>query len=76
MVELETCPTCKEPYSKPPTRRARFCSNGFHCCRDCVWDWQVEGGFAKGQRVEMCDYCKEWERKAQEEWERRHDAQP
>jgi hypothetical protein len=33
----EFCPTCDEPYYVPPTFRAMICSNGFHCCRDCIW---------------------------------------
>lgn len=57
-ISAEVCSTCKEPYSKPSTPRAMFCSNSFHCCRDCVWDWQVEGGFSKGQLVKMCPECK------------------
>lgn len=31
------CATCDEPYTEPPTARAMICSNGFHCCRQCMW---------------------------------------
>ena len=31
------CTTCGEPYTKIPTERANYCSNSFHCCRECVW---------------------------------------
>jgi hypothetical protein len=41
------CDTCGEPYSKTPTFRALICSNGFHCCRDCVW--------REGRREKLCD---------------------
>lgn len=34
---FNNCTTCGEPYTKIPTERANSCSNGFHCCRDCVW---------------------------------------
>lgn len=35
---LPQCPTCGEPYDKhQPTMRARLCSSGYHCCRDCTW---------------------------------------
>lgn len=66
-----TCSTCKEPYTKPPTTRASFCSNSFHCCRDCVWDWQIDGGFAKGKRVTLCGPCEAQERRWKEEWDQR-----
>ncbi len=41
-----TCSTCGELYTKVPTWRASICSNGFHCCRDCVW--------VGGQRLQPC----------------------
>lgn len=55
---MQKCTTCKEPYSKPPTLRAQFCSNSFHCCRDCVWDQQVDGTMVKSRLVKMCPECK------------------
>ena len=41
----ELCPTCKAAYSRETT----FCSNGFHCCRDCTW--------LDGQRTTKCQAC-------------------
>lgn len=43
----EFCPTCKEPYSQVPTKRASYCSNGFHCCRNCIWK--------NGKVIQRCD---------------------
>jgi len=43
------CVTCAEPYSNPCTPLAMLCSNGFHCCRECVWD--------NGKRTTLCDVC-------------------
>lgn len=33
----ESCPTCGESYTDPPTSRALICSSAFHCCRACTW---------------------------------------
>lgn len=56
----EVCPTCKEPYVKISVAegliRGAFCSNGFHCCRDCTWE--------NGRRLFICHECLEWERQA------------
>lgn len=53
----ETCTTCDEPYSNPPTFRARFCSNPFHCCRECEWTVVREDGFEKSQLTKQCETC-------------------
>lgn len=45
----ELCPTCRRPYVKPSERTRCFCSNGFHCCRECV---RVEG-----KLVRLCHDC-------------------
>jgi hypothetical protein len=44
----EVCSTCNKPYRK---NEVSFCSNGFHCCRDCTWE--------EGQIVGRCFTC--WE---------------
>ena len=56
MSTEETCYTCDEPYSQPPTWRAAICSNPFHCCRDCTWEQGKEGGFVTLKLTERCDY--------------------
>ena len=40
------CPTCGKPYEPGVTT---LCSNGFHCCRDCVWQ--------DGKRLLICAEC-------------------
>ena len=42
------CSTCGIPYSKVPVFQAAICSNGFHCCRDCVWE--------NGRRTTICEF--------------------
>lgn len=51
------CSTCNGSYPDDNM----LCSNSFHCCRDCVWDWQVESLFTKGQVVEHCEAHKKRE---------------
>ena len=47
------CTTCGELYEMPiPLKsRAQFCSNGFHCCRECTW--------VDGSRTEYCELHKD-----------------
>lgn len=61
-MEEELCRTCKEPYRKVKdnSSRAMFCSSSFHCCRDCKWSWEDEGGFSAGKIIEVCVGCKEY----------------
>lgn len=40
------CPTCREPYSQPPSARALICGNAFHRCHDCGWQ--------EGRRTARC----------------------
>lgn len=42
----ELCTTCGEPYG---TEIGHFCSNGFHCCRDCI--------HYLGKTIYYCDHC-------------------
>lgn len=60
MTHPEKCSTCGEPYTKLSTAdglpRGAFCSNGFHCCRDCTW--------VDGRRTFLCAPCVEWENQA------------
>lgn len=46
VVSADVCSTCGELYKK---NEISGCSNGFHCCRDCVWD--------NGVITDMCEDC-------------------
>ena len=49
----DECSTCHKSYDKYDPMC--FCSNGFHCCRNCEW--------SEGRVVKSCEYCKErWDR--------------
>ena len=56
----EQCSTCGKPYQKPHYDLVQFCSNGFHCCRDCTW--------VDGRRTVICGPCEALERRWKEEW--------
>lgn len=54
------CTTCGEEYRKEMT----FCSNPFHCCKDCIW--------LDGVRTSTCLECELQEAADLEEWTRRN----
>lgn len=56
---VDSCSTCHEPYSNPPTERSRYCSNNYHCCRTCEWETSQEGGFAAKKLVRLCETCEQ-----------------
>lgn len=45
----DKCSTCHKEYKKRAENQ--FCSNSFHCCRDCVW--------YAGKRIVLCKECEE-----------------
>lgn len=45
-LKTNQCSTCGRPYDPSVLN---FCSNGFHCCRDCIWE--------DGRRLKMCGRC-------------------
>ena len=63
MAYPELCSTCGKPYCKPSYDEPQFCSNGFHCCRDCVW--------VNGRRTIVCEPCQALERRWKQEWAQR-----
>jgi len=48
---LSFCPTCGCSYNLPGSGKINFCSNSFHCCRDCTWE--------AGRITELCVYHQE-----------------
>jgi len=43
---VDKCSICHKKYDK---HSVSFCSNAFHCCRDCVW--------RRGVVVRKCEDC-------------------
>jgi hypothetical protein len=58
---MDRCSTCGGQYRKPSYDDHNYCSNGFHCCRDCVW--------LQGRITKRCPECTALEARWAKEWE-------